>query len=184
LVLDEPTNDLDLDTLRSLEGFLDDWPGALVVASHDRAFLDRVADHVLAIEPGGTMRRVPGGVAGWLAERASSGSDSSLAGSAATQPPTSASPGPSGASGAASRASKRRTPGRSGPSPSTIGRRLRDTEQAMVKAQGRVDRLTARLADLVDHAELAEVGAELTEAQRELDALEAAWLELAELAEG
>ena len=41
-----------------------------VLASHDRAFLDRVADHVLAIEPGGTMRRVPGGVSGWLAERA------------------------------------------------------------------------------------------------------------------
>ena len=51
LILDEPTNDLDLDTLRSLEAFLDDWPGALVVASHDRAFLDRVADHVLAIDP-------------------------------------------------------------------------------------------------------------------------------------
>ena len=74
LILDEPTNDLDLDTLRSLEAFLDDWPGALVVASHDRAFLDRVADHVLAIDPptsaaGGVVRRVPGGVAGWLAER-------------------------------------------------------------------------------------------------------------------
>ncbi|MGB0114796.1 MAG: ABC-F family ATP-binding cassette domain-containing protein, partial [Ilumatobacteraceae bacterium] len=69
LILDEPTNDLDLDTLRSIEAFLDEWPGALVVASHDRAFLDRVADHVLAIEPGGTVRRVPGGVSGWLAER-------------------------------------------------------------------------------------------------------------------
>ncbi|MEP4651881.1 MAG: ABC-F family ATP-binding cassette domain-containing protein, partial [Ilumatobacter sp.] len=73
LLLDEPTNDLDLDTLRSMEEFLDDWPGALVVASHDRAFLDRVADHVLAIEPGGSMRRVPGGVRGWLDERATSG---------------------------------------------------------------------------------------------------------------
>ena len=70
LILDEPTNDLDLDTLRSLEAFLDDWPGALVVASHDRAFLDRVVDHVLAIDPGGTVRRVPGGVTGWLSERA------------------------------------------------------------------------------------------------------------------
>ena len=69
LVLDEPTNDLDLDTLRAMEGFLDEWPGALVVASHDRTFLDRTVDHVLAIEPGGAVARVPGGVAGWLAGR-------------------------------------------------------------------------------------------------------------------
>ena len=73
VMLDEPTNDLDLDTLRSLEDFLDTWPGALIAASHDRAFLDRVADHVLAIEPGGTMRRVAGGVGGWLIERAKIG---------------------------------------------------------------------------------------------------------------
>ena len=79
LILDEPTNDLDLDTLRSLEAFLDDWPGALVVASHDRAFLDRVADHVLAIDPGGSVRRVPGGVAGWLAERRDRGAGGAVA---------------------------------------------------------------------------------------------------------
>ena len=70
LVLDEPTNDLDLDTLRALEGFLDDWPGALVVASHDRTFLDRTVDHVLAIDDSGHVARVAGGVHGWLASRA------------------------------------------------------------------------------------------------------------------
>ncbi len=70
LVLDEPTNDLDLDTLRALEAFLDDWPGALVVASHDRAFLDRTVDHVLAVyTENAHVRRVPGGVEGWLRER-------------------------------------------------------------------------------------------------------------------
>ncbi len=70
LVLDEPTNDLDLDTLRAVEEFLDGWPGALVVASHDRAFLDRTVDHVLAIDDDGRVSRVPGGVSGWLASRA------------------------------------------------------------------------------------------------------------------
>ena len=55
LVLDEPTNDLDLDTLRAVEEFLDGWPGALVVASHDRAFLDRTVDHVLAIDDEGRV---------------------------------------------------------------------------------------------------------------------------------
>ena len=169
LILDEPTNDLDLDTLRSLEAFLDDWPGALVVASHDRAFLDRVADHVLAIDPGGSVRRVPGGVSGWLAER-SGGSGRLVAAPAVvkapSQPPA-------------------RRKASSGPSPSTIGRQLRETEQAMVKAQKRVDQLTERLATIdhstVDHTEFTTIGTELAGAQAELDALESRWLELAEL---
>ncbi len=173
LVLDEPTNDLDLDTLRSLEEFLDDWPGALVVASHDRAFLDRVADHVLAIDPGGSMRRVPGGVTGWLTERAEA---------RRTRPARASSDPPTSSPNGGGRRSHR--PPRSGPSPSTIGRRLRETEQSMVKAQRRVDQLTEQLTSTTDHAELTAVGAELADAQAELDGLEAAWLELAELAEG
>ena len=200
LILDEPTNDLDLDTLRSLEEFLDDWPGAVVLASHDRAFLDRVADHVLAIEPGGSMRRVPGGVSGWLAERglssSRSGAPSSAASTRRTTTPTGptestpASGAPARGSGsaatdgtAATRAGKQK-PARRGPSPSTIGRKLRETEQAMVKAQKRVDALHAELASTTDHEVLAERGAALATVQSELDGLEAEWLELAELAEG
>ncbi|MFK7917756.1 MAG: ABC-F family ATP-binding cassette domain-containing protein [Ilumatobacter sp.] len=173
LILDEPTNDLDLDTLRSLEEFLDDWPGALVVASHDRAFLDRVADHVLAIEPGGTMRRVPGGVTGWLAERAAVGTSRSGAPGA----PKAKKASTSGSSGKPKAA-------RTGPSPSTIGRRLRETEQAMVKAQKKVDGLHEELASTTDHEVLAERGAVLVEAQATLDELESTWIELAELVDG
>ncbi len=188
LILDEPTNDLDLDTLRSLESFLDDWPGALVVASHDRAFLDRVADHVLAIDPGGSVRRVPGGVAGWLQERASvtgkaagaaarrSTPDRSSTATATTTPSTSSATSPT--------AGDTRSPRPGGPSPSTVNRRLRETERAMAKAQQRVDALAARLVGLTDHAELAAIGAELTDAQRELDEHETTWLELAALQDG
>mgnify|MGYP001553437819 FL=1 len=164
LILDEPTNDLDLDTLRSLESFLDDWPGALVVARHDRAFLDRVADHVLANDPGGSVRRVPGGVAGWLAERAGA------------PPPK---PGITKAPKASSAASLPTSKG--SPSQYTIGRRLRETEQAMVKAQKRVDQLTERLASATDHTELHALGSDLAAAQADLDTLESRWLELAEL---
>ena len=71
LLLDEPTNDLDLDTLRVLEEFLDDWPGALVVVSHDRAFLERTVTDVLVMDGDAPPARRPGGYAAW--ERAPPG---------------------------------------------------------------------------------------------------------------
>ncbi len=67
LFLDEPTNDLDLDTLRILEDFLEEWPGALVVVSHDRTFLDRTTERLVAVESDGSVRAVPGGVEAWVA---------------------------------------------------------------------------------------------------------------------
>jgi ABC transport system ATP-binding/permease protein len=60
LLLDEPTNDLDVFTLTLLEEFLRDFDGCLVMASHDRAFLDRLAEHVFVFEEGGKMRDFPG----------------------------------------------------------------------------------------------------------------------------
>ena len=50
LLLDEPTNDLDVETLQALEEGLDNFPGCVVVISHDRWFLDRMATHILAFE--------------------------------------------------------------------------------------------------------------------------------------
>src|SRR5690606_32155623 len=61
--------DLDLDTLRALEDFLDDWPGALVVVSHDRAFLERTVTDVLVIDEHHDAERVPGGYAAWEVDR-------------------------------------------------------------------------------------------------------------------
>jgi sulfate-transporting ATPase len=50
IMLDEPTNDLDVDTLRALEEAIADFPGCVVITSHDRWFLDRLATHILAFE--------------------------------------------------------------------------------------------------------------------------------------
>ncbi len=60
LVLDEPTNDLDLQTLRTLEEFLMEFPGCILIVSHDRYFMDRMVDHLFAFESDGVIRDFPG----------------------------------------------------------------------------------------------------------------------------
>jgi ABC transport system ATP-binding/permease protein len=69
LLLDEPTNDLDIETLTELEDLLDGWPGTLVLVSHDRYFLERVCDHVVALLGDGGLALLPGGVEEYLARR-------------------------------------------------------------------------------------------------------------------
>jgi ABC transport system ATP-binding/permease protein len=60
LILDEPTNDLDLPTLGVLENFLSEFPGCLVIVSHDRYFMDRLVDHLFVFEGDGVIRDFPG----------------------------------------------------------------------------------------------------------------------------
>jgi len=165
LLLDEPTNDLDLDTLRILEEFLADWPGALVVVSHDRTFLDRTTERLVAVGEDGSVAGVAGGVAGWLAR---------------LEEPQAA-PGPSAPAPAATpRTTKARTDGAGGV---PVQRRLRQAEKEMAALQRRRDQLAADLDGAGDHLEMARVGAALAEAQRGLEAAEEAWLTLAEEAE-
>ncbi|GHD59328.1 ATP-binding cassette domain-containing protein [Jeongeupia chitinilytica] len=70
LVLDEPTNDLDIDTLELLENLLADYPGTLFLVSHDRAFLDNVVTQTIAFEGDGVLVENVGGFADWQAARA------------------------------------------------------------------------------------------------------------------
>jgi len=60
LLLDEPTNDLDIQTLTILEGYLDEFPGAVIAVSHDRYFLDRITDKIFAFEGEGAIRSYVG----------------------------------------------------------------------------------------------------------------------------
>ena len=66
LILDEPTNDLDVETLEVLEDRLDEYQGTLIVVSHDRMFLDSVVTSVFAFEPNGHVERYVGGYTDWL----------------------------------------------------------------------------------------------------------------------
>ena len=70
LILDEPTNDLDTDTLAQLEDLLDSFPGTLVVVSHDRYLLQRLTDSQVALLADGTLAALPGGVEQYLQLRA------------------------------------------------------------------------------------------------------------------
>jgi ATP-binding cassette subfamily F protein uup len=69
LVLDEPTNDLDIDTLELLEQLLQDYAGTVILVSHDRAFLDNVATQSIAFAGDGVLLELPGGYSDWLAWR-------------------------------------------------------------------------------------------------------------------
>jgi len=67
LILDEPTNDLDIITLNVLEEFLMDYPGVVILASHDRYMLDKLADHLFVFEGGGAIKDFPGGYSAYMA---------------------------------------------------------------------------------------------------------------------
>jgi ATP-binding cassette subfamily F protein uup len=69
LVMDEPTNDLDVETLELLEDLLADWPGTLLLVSHDREFLDQVVTSTLVMEGNGQVGEFVGGYSDWLRQR-------------------------------------------------------------------------------------------------------------------
>ena len=162
LLLDEPTNDLDLDTLRALEDYLDDWPGIVVVVSHDRAFIDRTVEEILALDGEGGAALVPGGVATWLQQR-----------SARVSTPRSAPNQRSSSTKPAKQKSSR--------SPSTLNRLIANVEKDMTKRTTRQTALYQDIADAgSDHKKLAALGEELAALQTAIESLETQWLELTE----
>ncbi|HEV7890476.1 MAG TPA: ABC-F family ATP-binding cassette domain-containing protein [Pyrinomonadaceae bacterium] len=83
LLLDEPTNDLDIQTLMVLEDYLDNFPGNLIVVSHDRYFLDRTVEHVIRFEGEGRLREYPGNYSAFLEARREEESEAAPAKTAA-----------------------------------------------------------------------------------------------------
>ena len=69
LLLDEPTNDLDVTTLAILEEYLETFPGAVIAVSHDRYFLDKMADQIFEVGEGGIVRRFVGNYSDYLEKR-------------------------------------------------------------------------------------------------------------------
>lgn len=174
LLLDEPTNDLDIDTLRLLEELLEDWPGALVVVSHDRAFLERTVADVVVLDGEGTAGRRPGGFAAWEVERRLRRDRRRAAPRAAGKRR-----GPRASSDASSPDGQPRPR-----SASTLRRLMKETEKEIARLEQRRAALEAELAAAAgDHLALARAGEGLAAVVAELTQVEEAWLALAEEAE-
>jgi ATP-binding cassette subfamily F protein uup len=160
LVLDEPSNDLDIDTLLALEDLLDTWPGTLVVVSHDRYLVERVCDDVYAIADDLTLRHLPGGIDQYLAERR------------ATAPPP---PPPPPRSGEPTRGALVRQARRD-------ASRLERELERLTDREGELHALMAEHA--TDFTRVADLDAELRALLAERAVIEDAWLAAAALLDG
>jgi ATP-binding cassette subfamily F protein uup len=174
LLLDEPTNDLDVDTLTELEDLLDGWAGSLVVVSHDRYFLERVTDHVVALLGDGKLSFLGGGIDEYLERRAAQGRP--------VRPAAVSAAGSGAGAGSGTNAGSV-----AGQAPGAAARR-RAARKELQRLERQIDRLTARekeLTDLLaahasDYTRLVELGGRLRSAQAEKARLEEDWLRVAE----
>ncbi|TDD62765.1 ABC-F family ATP-binding cassette domain-containing protein [Actinomadura rubrisoli] len=167
LLLDEPTNDLDIETLTEVEDLLDGWPGTLVVVSHDRYFLERITDHVVALLGDGRVTMLPGGVDQYLERRAAG-----------------AAPTPAAAASAAAKAARPAEPA----PPKPRGGQDWKARKELDRLERRLEKLAAQEAELherlaahaTDYAKLQELDGRLKEIQAEAAQVEEEWLMLAE----
>ncbi|MFA7438504.1 ATP-binding cassette domain-containing protein [Castellaniella sp.] len=178
LVLDEPTNDLDIDTLELLEALLQDYGGTVLMVSHDRSFLDNVVTQVIAAEGGGHWVEYVGGYTEWLAQQQASATGTAQA-------------APARSSDTVARATPMETP----PAPRDEARRPRKNrlapweEKELAELPDRIAELEARQEDLAaslsdpdlyrDGSDQAQAIQEtLDQLHTELDTLFTRWTEL------
>jgi ATP-binding cassette subfamily F protein uup len=174
LVMDEPTNDLDIETLDLLEELLDQYAGTLILVSHDREFLDNVVTSSLVMEGNGVVGEYVGGYSDWLAQRRTAGG-APMSGSSASR--ASAPPSPLAPASA--------------PAPVAAARRkltYKDQRELDLLPQ-RIETLETEIAALLDQAQqpafyrqdaaaIAEHGRRTAALQQELDSAYVRWQEL------
>ncbi|MFD3788157.1 ABC-F family ATP-binding cassette domain-containing protein [Streptomyces cyaneofuscatus] len=165
LFLDEPTNDLDIETLTQLEDLLDGWPGSMIVISHDRFFIERTTDKVMALLGDRALRMLPRGIDEYLERRQRMEEEAT----------PSAAPAP-------------RSSGAPAAVPAVSAQEARAAKKELQKVERQLDKLSTRetalhkqIADnATDFEKVAGLDAELRELVTERDELEMRWLELAE----
>jgi len=175
LILDEPTNDLDVQTLTVLEDYLESFNGCVITVSHDRYFLDRTVQNIFALEPGGNIRRYPGSYSVYLdtkkkAETAQKSSQKSVTKSAVVE----------------------KTPQKQKTNkPSTSNKKVSNKERKEYSTlETKIPKLEAKKATLEmrlyptppsDYEELQQLSQEIAAISEEIDTATERWMELAEL---
>ena len=175
LILDEPTNDLDVQTLGVLEEYLSEFNGCVIVVSHDRYFLDRTVEKIFAIEAEGKIREYPGNYSVYLDYKQAEANAEKLAAknqSTKKVAPTVAAPEP--------------------PKPDTQKRKLSTWEQReFTKLEAQIAKLETdktKLEQQLAHSpnaaysQLQKITAELEQVNKSIDTTSERWLELAEFA--
>ena len=164
LILDEPTNDLDMDTLDLLEEMLADYEGTLLVVSHDRDFLDRLVTSVIAVEGNGKLEEYVGGYSDYIRQRPPEVEQTASGKSSGSKA------GPTAQAKSTARMSFKDQ------------RELEELPKTMAKLQGNVEKLEAQLANpelyAKNPAKFAKVTEELETARLALAGAEERWIEL------
>jgi ATP-binding cassette subfamily F protein uup len=166
LILDEPTNDLDLDTINVLEDFLENFPGCLIIVSHDRYFMDRLVDHLFVFEGAGQIRDFPGNYTDyreWLEDEEALRKESATKATVAAKPVAA-------------------------PPPSEKRKISFKEKQEYEKLEGEIDRLESRKKELVgkmnngtvSHEELMQWSREIEQIEADINTKSDRWLELGE----
>lgn len=180
LILDEPGNDLDTDMLAIVEDLLDGWPGTLILVTHDRYLMERVADQQFAVIDG-HLRHVPGGVDQYL-ELIAKGSDrDSNAGGREMAMQGASEPDPENAS-----ASALRKDGLSNAERQRLRKEAASLERKLETQQRRAEDLRQAMGDIdpTDYLALEEQQRLIDEAAAAIDELETSWLEVTDRLEG
>ena len=178
LILDEPSNDMDIDMLVAMENLLDSWPGTLVMVTHDRYMMERVTDHQFSLIDG-TLRHVPRGAEEYLelldVAREKRGRKRFGVG----EETTSSDEGEAQAESAQVSA----VPKLSGGELREVRKRVNSLERRMQTLEGKIAQTQDEQAqaDPSDYVVLGEIQERIAQLQRDLGELEEEWLEASEL---
>ena len=198
LLLDEPTNDLDIDTLQELESLLDSWPGTLVVISHDRYLIERIADDTYALFGDGKLTNLPGGIEEYLKIRAEHEAanptgalnlgDVANTSEASPSEASSVDSASTGAAGAAASSTTAAAPQSrlSNQEQREITKKMNALERKMGKLDPQIAKINADMAaaaQQMDTEALTRLDSELKELEAERESLEMEWMELGETLE-